>query len=120
MEHPISTDPIQPQAHSTRGMISFAISLIMMFAGCLIVTNVLPRLDLFIFVLLIYCILPLLGFVWIGFGFAGLFEKNRKVHFSILGMLFNMVSFLPIGLFWILGLMVGLPFTCFESLANCY
>ena len=120
MDNPISIDPVQPTSHSLRGRISLWISSVMLFAGFLIVTNVLPRLDLIIFVSLIYCILPLLGVIGIGFGVAGLIEKNRKKTLAILGILLNVISFLPIVLFWILGLMVGLPFSCIENLANCH
>jgi hypothetical protein len=103
-----------------RGMISLAISPVMMFAGYLIVTNVLPSLELIVFVSLLYCILPLLGAIGVGFGAAGLFLKNRGKLLPVLGIILNAGSFLPIVFFWVLGLMVGLPFSCLENMANCY
>ncbi len=120
MDNHTSTNQVPPASVSVRGMISFGISLVMMFAGYLIVTNVLPSLELIVFVSLLYCILPVLGAVGVGFGVAGLFQKNRGKILPVLGIILNAVSFLPIVFFWVLGLMVGLPFSCFENLANCY
>ena len=120
MDNTTSNQPVRRVFFALGGVISLAISLVMLYAGYLIMTNVLPRLDMIIFVSLIYCVLPLLGVIGIAFGIAGLFQKGWFKLLPILGILLNLISFAPIVLFWILGLMVGLPFTCFESLANCY
>jgi len=120
MESQIPINQVQTLSHSKWGTISFVISLVMTLMGCLIMTDVIPSLDGIIFIPLMYCIFPILLVAGAGFGIAGLIEKNRKRLFSILGLILNGIAFLPVLLFWMLGLMQGLPFSCIENPSFCF
>ena len=120
MESPIPIDQVQAKSDSKWRTISFVISLIMTFMGCLIMANVIPSLEGIIFIPLMYSIFPILLVAGVGFGIAGLIEKNRKRLFSILGLILNSIAFLPVLLFWVLGLMQGLPFSCFQDPSFCF
>jgi hypothetical protein len=115
-----AADQIQIHTQSKMEKLSFLISLAMSVSGCLILSNTIPSLDALIYLPLIYCILPLVGVTGVGFGIAGLIEKNRKKHFAVLGLIINVIAFLPVLLMWILGLMQGMPFSCIQDPSFCF
>ncbi len=119
MDNPELTKQDQTPGYSKRGIISFLISVVIIIIEFLrmtiqtpsLVTNATGWLDYS----LIYCVLPIGCILGMGFGIAGLIEKNRKRLFSVLGLIFNLIAFLPLPLMWIFFSMVGLPFCLFNG-----
>ena len=116
MENLVLTDQHQTPGYSKWGILSFLISLVIIISECLSVAIPSPGLVANaavangISLFLIYCILPGGCILGMGFGLAGLIEKNQKRLFSVLGLIINLIAFLPIPVIWMFFLMVGLPF----------
>ena len=119
MENSALTDEQQTGGYSKWGILSFLIALVMILLEVLRVAFPTPGLMAsageWIDYALLYCILPLGCVAGMGLGIAGLIEKNRKRLFSVLGLIFNLIAFLPIPVVWIFFAMVGLPFCLFNG-----
>jgi len=105
------------QKHSRFGIASFILSLVagLAMCGALVFVILLPGFDtgtqsthLFTLVVgLVFCGFFLVDFVAIGLGIAGLFERNRKKVFAILGIVFSSATVLVLAGLFILGTVNG-------------
>jgi hypothetical protein len=111
---------IVEQKHSQFGIASFIISLLAAAALCatLVFSILLPNfLDSSVrptslinsMVGIVFCGFVLVGFVGIGLGIAGLFEKNRKPVFAILGIVFSSATVLVMVGQYIIGSLIEHP-----------
>jgi hypothetical protein len=106
---------------SVLGRLSLTISYIMIVLDWLLLSNVLPAFDPKIFVPLLYRGLPLLTLIGMISGMVGLLERKRNKLHAALGFLLNIITFLPVLFFWVLGLMAGLlPSICMLDPSHCY
>src|SRR6185369_2277565 len=104
-----SKEETQTLSHSSWGIASFLVALIMIVPTYLIITSTLPgeAHDGREFFILLYCILPLGYLFGVGLAFTGFRETNRKRSFAVWGLIINVIASIPLQLMWVLMLMAG-------------